>query len=108
MSIQYLEIQAANVLAGALFEGERLLWPRFGVQVPIEWLGAEARDALLRTLAEDETIHNSVLSMVEGTGAFVGLTAPSGYAAGSAVVRAIARSGVQVTDNRIGLAISLP
>jgi len=108
LKIQRLELEAANTVAAALREGERLVWPRFAIQVSLEWLETPATDALLSALADDLTVQSAVVSLVENVGAFVGVGAPSAYTARSAVARAIVRSRVRVEDQRSGPAHPLP
>ncbi|HVC77534.1 MAG TPA: hypothetical protein VND96_13565 [Candidatus Micrarchaeaceae archaeon] len=108
LKFQNLEIRAASHLREVLTEAERLVWPRFAVQVSTEWLERSAADALLNVVASDPTIGTALISYVEPTGAFVGVTAANAYAAGSAVARAIVRSGVTVHDQRSGPPIPLP
>jgi len=108
LTIQNLELQAAAVLKKALTDAESVLWPRFAVQVSNEWLEQSASDALLRAIADDPAIGQAVIGFVEPTGAFVGVTAASAYAAESGVARATVRSGVNVQDRRLGPAIPLP
>jgi hypothetical protein len=108
LTIENLDLKAARHLADLLPETERIVWPRFAIQVSPEWLESPARDALLRALADDPTVHEAVISPVEKAGAFVGVTASTEYAAQSAVARAVGRSEFQVQDQRIGPLIHLP
>jgi hypothetical protein len=108
LTIERLELEGAAVVAAALPEGERLIWPHFAVQVSSEWLEKLATNALLGALADDRTVHSAFLSVVESVGTFVGVTAATAYAARSAVTRAIVRSEMQVEDHRTGPAHSLP
>lgn len=108
LHVQRLELEATRILAAALRDGERLVWPRFAVQVSPEWLEEPATNALLGALADDRTVHSVVLSVVENGGTFVGVAAPTPYAARSAVARAIVRSEVQVENQQVGPAHPLP
>jgi hypothetical protein len=103
-----LQLEAVKLLAKALPEGERLLWPRFAVQVSEEWLQTPAREALLAALEADPTVEAVVFSLVEGAGVFVGVTSSTPYSASTAVARAVAGSGVSVADTRIGPPTALP
>jgi len=107
LKIEHLELEAARVLETALPEGERLVWPRFAIQVSPEWQEPPATDALIGALADDKTVDLAVLSVVDA-GTFACVTAASAYAARSAVARAIARSSVLVVDQRTGPALPLP
>ena len=108
LTIANLELRAAEMLKKAVADAERIVWPRFAVQVSSEWLEQPASNALLGVLATDPTIHAAAITLVEAAGLFVGVTAPSAYAAESAVTRAIERSGIHVQDERRGPAIPLP
>jgi hypothetical protein len=108
LRIQNLQLKAARLLQGALPQGERLNWPRFAIQVSREWLEQSASESLMRALGDDPIIHMAVINLVEPAGAFVGVTAPSAYAARSAVVRGIVRSEIQVHDQRTGPPTPLP
>jgi hypothetical protein len=106
LKIQRLGIEAAALISAALPDGERLLWPRFAIQVSDEWLVPAASEAVLRALEGDPTVHSTVLSMVEEK-CFIGVTSLTGYAARTAIARAIVRSNVEVADHRTGPPIPL-
>lgn len=105
LTLQRLEVESARLIAAALPQAERVLWPRFAVQISDEWLERQATEALLAALADDESVSSAGLSVVENAGTFIGVSARSAYAASSAVARAVGRAVPNIQDVRTGPAI---